>query len=55
MTRNKKGFIFYMIKRTLGMAGRMRDYFGSIRNETLKKGHEGIERRREGESGKIRK
>lgn len=55
MTRNTKGFIFYIIKWTLGMSGRMRDYFGSIRNETLKKGHEGLERRREEESGKIRK
>lgn len=27
------------------MVGRTRDYFGLIRNETLKKGHEGRERR----------
>lgn len=37
------------------MVGRMRDYFGSIRNETLKKGHEGRERREGGKVGEIRK
>lgn len=33
----------------------MGNYFGSIRNETLKKGHEGRERREGEKAGKIRK
>lgn len=55
MTGNKKVFItiFYIIKWTL--VGRMTDYFGSIRKESLKKGHEGRQRNREGERGKLRK
>lgn len=46
MTRNEKVFItiFYITKWTLGLTGRMRDYFGAIRNETIRKGDEGREK-----------
>lgn len=55
MAGNKKGFIFYIVEWTLGVVGRRRNYFGSIRNETLEKGREGRLRREGGRVGEIRK